>query len=83
MLVRCSLSHLNSVKLYTHIPTENCLKLDHLERIVIDGSHIDQKKRSIFDMKEIFAPLLEFLTRPELMKRYTSQGKDRVDVLVF
>ncbi|KZZ86663.1 hypothetical protein AAP_06325 [Ascosphaera apis ARSEF 7405] len=62
---------------------ENCLKLDHLERIVIDGSHIDQKKRSIFDMKEIFAPLLEFLTRPELMKRYTSQGKDRVDVLVF
>ncbi|KAI5300084.1 ribosomal protein S15 [Ascosphaera pollenicola] len=57
--------------------TENCLKLDHLERIVIDGSHLDQKKRSIFDMKEIFAPLLEFLTRPELIQRYTSLGKDK------
>ncbi|KAJ5335326.1 DNA/RNA helicase DEAD/DEAH box type N-terminal [Penicillium brevicompactum] len=57
------------------------LKLDELERIVIDGSHIDQKQRGIFDMKETHMPLLKLLTRPELRDRLGS--KKGVKILVF
>lgn len=46
------------------------LKTKHLKRIVVDGSHIDQKKRGIFDMKEMYFPLLKLLTRPEFRERY-------------
>lgn len=58
------------------------LKLDELERIVIDGSHIDQKQRGIFDMKETHFPLLQLLTRPELRDRYGA-SKKRVQILIF
>ncbi|CAG8936178.1 unnamed protein product [Penicillium salamii] len=58
------------------------LKLDELERIVIDGSHIDQKQRGIFDMKETHMPLLKLLTRPELRDRYGASKKG-VKILVF
>ena len=58
------------------------LKLDDLRRIVIDGSHIDQKKRGIFDMKELHFPMLKFLNRPELRERYSS-AKNKVQILVF
>lgn len=58
------------------------LKLDELERIVIDGSHVDQKQRGIFDMKETHMPLLKLLTRPELRERYGGSKKG-VKILVF
>ncbi|KAK2743402.1 hypothetical protein FQN57_004867 [Myotisia sp. PD_48] len=58
------------------------LKLDSLKRIVIDGSFIDQKKRGIFDMKDLHFPLLEFLNLPELCERYTSE-EQQVQLLVF
>ncbi|KAJ5692176.1 Protein CMS1, partial [Penicillium macrosclerotiorum] len=58
------------------------LKVDELERIVIDGSHIDQKQRGIFDMKETHFPLLQLLARPELRERYGTK-KNRVQILVF
>ncbi|KAJ5555575.1 hypothetical protein N7535_008010 [Penicillium sp. DV-2018c] len=58
------------------------LKLDELERIVIDGSYIDQKQRGIFDMKDTHMPLLKLLTRPELRERYGSSKKS-VKILVF
>ncbi|OJJ43421.1 hypothetical protein ASPZODRAFT_136280 [Penicilliopsis zonata CBS 506.65] len=58
------------------------LKLDHLERIVIDGSHIDQKQRGVFDMKETHLPLLQLLTRSELRDRYGAKQK-RIQILVF
>ncbi|KAI2786651.1 Protein CMS1 [Penicillium oxalicum] len=58
------------------------LKLDELQRIVIDGSHIDQKQRGIFDMKETHFPLLKLLTRPELRDRYGA-SKNKVQILVF
>lgn len=35
------------------------LKSRALKRIVIDGSHLDQKKRAIFDMKELLGPLVK------------------------
>jgi protein CMS1 len=56
------------------------LQTSNLKRIVIDGSYIDQKKRSIFDMKEVFAPLVDFLSRKTLKKRYEDQ---MLRVLVF
>ncbi|OOQ90707.1 hypothetical protein PEBR_03324 [Penicillium brasilianum] len=58
------------------------LKVDEIERIVIDGSHIDQKQRGIFDMKETHFPLLKLLTRPELRDRYGA-SKKKVQILVF
>ncbi|KAJ5884988.1 Protein CMS1 [Penicillium taxi] len=57
------------------------LKVNELQRIVIDGSYIDTKKRGIFDMKEVHFPLLKLLNRPELSDRYS--GKDKVQILVF
>lgn len=58
------------------------LKVDELERIVIDGSHIDQKQRGIFDMKDTHLPLLQLLKRPELRERYGS-SKKKTQILVF
>ena len=48
----------------------DALKTDNLKRVVIDGTYLDQKKRSIFDMKEIFMPLLDFLSHKKLKTRY-------------
>ncbi|KAH8155985.1 hypothetical protein CIB48_g12263 [Xylaria polymorpha] len=46
------------------------LKLDKLERLVVDASHIDQKKRGIMDMKETMIPLVRWLSRTEFKERY-------------
>ncbi|KAJ2972566.1 hypothetical protein NUW58_g9159 [Xylaria curta] len=46
------------------------LKLDKLERLVVDASHIDQKKRGIMDMKETMIPLARWLSRAEFKERY-------------
>ncbi|TGJ79157.1 hypothetical protein E0Z10_g9614 [Xylaria hypoxylon] len=46
------------------------LKLDKLERLVVDASHIDQKKRGIMDMKETMIPLARWLCRAECKERY-------------
>lgn len=66
----------------TDLIESGTLKLDGLERIVIDGSFIDQKKRGIFDMKETHIPLLQLLTRPELRDRYGAKQK-KIQILVF
>ncbi|KAI3321488.1 U3-containing 90S pre-ribosomal complex subunit-domain containing protein [Xylariaceae sp. AK1471] len=47
------------------------LKLESLERLVVDASHIDQKKRGIMDMKETMIPLARWLSRAEFKVRYT------------
>jgi len=53
-----------------------------LERIVIDASHIDQKKRGILDMKETQAPLVQLLARKEFQDRY-SATEGRIQLLFF
>ena len=58
------------------------LSLTHLERIVVDASHIDQKKRGVLDMKETQVPLVQLLMRAELKARY-SKETDKVDLLFF
>jgi protein CMS1 len=51
------------------------LSLANLKRLVVDASHIDQKKRGILDMKEITMPLAKWLARKEFKERYTAEEK--------
>ncbi|CAJ2504509.1 Uu.00g119030.m01.CDS01 [Anthostomella pinea] len=51
------------------------LKLDNLERLVVDASHIDQKKRGILDMKETMIPLARWLARTEFKVKYADAEK--------
>jgi len=58
------------------------LKLDRLERIIIDASHIDQKKRGILEMKETQVPLTLWLGQPELRDRYAADS-DAIELLFY
>ncbi|RBQ72371.1 hypothetical protein VDGD_02472 [Verticillium dahliae] len=51
------------------------LSLAKLDRIVVDASHIDQKKRGVMDMKETMLPLAQWLTRNEFKDRYVDEKK--------
>ncbi|KAF5679533.1 hypothetical protein FDENT_8681 [Fusarium denticulatum] len=51
------------------------LSLDNLKRLVVDASHIDQKKRGVMDMKDTMMPLARFLSRKELKDRYGDEKK--------
>ncbi|KAI9903604.1 hypothetical protein N3K66_000133 [Trichothecium roseum] len=51
------------------------LSLENLQRLVVDASHIDQKKRGVMDMKETAMPLAQFLARKEFKERYGSEEK--------
>lgn len=51
------------------------LCLDHLKRLVVDASHIDQKKRGVLDMKDTMMPLARFLSRKEFKDRYGDEKK--------
>ncbi|EQL03546.1 hypothetical protein G6O67_002090 [Ophiocordyceps sinensis] len=51
------------------------LSLRKLQRVVVDASHIDQKKRGVLDMKDTMLPLARFLTREELRSRYDAEKK--------
>lgn len=46
------------------------LSIEKLERVVVDCSYIDQKKRGILDMKETQLPLVLFLSRDDVKRRY-------------
>jgi protein CMS1 len=65
------------------------LKPAHLERIIIDASHIDQKKRGVLDMKETQVPLVDLLARPELKERFGTAGENgrieqgKIELLFF
>lgn len=56
--------------------------MQHLKRIVVDASHIDQKKRGIMDMKDTMMPLAKWLTRKEFMERYGDPEKP-LELLFF
>jgi protein CMS1 len=49
--------------------------LDSLKRLVVDASHIDQKKRGVLDMKDTMMPLARFLSRKEFKDRYHDEKK--------
>ncbi|TDZ31596.1 Protein CMS1 [Colletotrichum spinosum] len=58
------------------------LSLEKVQRIVVDASHIDQKKRGVMDMKDTMMPLAKWLTRKELKERYTDE-KRHLDLLFY
>lgn len=60
----------------------DALHLSALKRIIVDTSHIDQKKRGIFDMRDTQEPLMRLLTRPEIQSRY-GDGKDGIQLLLY
>ncbi|CAG8982954.1 hypothetical protein HYALB_00003532 [Hymenoscyphus albidus] len=49
---------------------DGALDVDRLERIVIDASHIDIKKRGILDMKETQVPLMLWLNQTVFKEKY-------------
>jgi protein CMS1 len=61
---------------------KDAMKTKNLKRIVIDGSHLDQKKRSIFDMKELLDPLIKLFSVQPIKDRLDGDEK-RIKVLVF
>lgn len=58
------------------------LSVTELERVLIDATHIDQKKRGIFDMRETQEPLMLLLNEPELKSRYGSE-KGNVQLMLY
>lgn len=50
----------------------DALKLDQLQRIVVDASYIDEKKNTIFDQREVFPHLLALFTSEKLNLRLHS-----------
>lgn len=60
---------------------QDALETRGLRRIVVDGSYGDEKKRTIFDMDELFRPLMALLNVPSIRQRYG--GEDQVVLLVY
>lgn len=58
------------------------LNVDGLERILVDASHIDLKKRGILDMNETEPALIKLLSRKELKARYGLKDK-KIELLFF
>ncbi|KAK4124949.1 hypothetical protein N657DRAFT_570029 [Parathielavia appendiculata] len=61
----------------------DALSLESLKRIIVDASHIDQKKRGIVDMRETMMPLVKLLCREALKERYTDDDPSRHIDLIF
>ncbi|GKT66555.1 replication regulator [Colletotrichum tofieldiae] len=61
---------------------KGALSLEKLQRIVVDASHIDQKKRGVMDMKDTMLPLARWLTRQEFKERYVDDKK-HLDLLFY
>lgn len=59
------------------------LSSTHLERVIVDASHIDMKKRGILDMKETQVPLMQLLTRTDFKQKYGGGKDGRIDLLFF
>lgn len=57
------------------------LKVEDVRRIVVDGSYQDEKKRAIFDLEELWRPLVELLNREEIKARYGEDGG--IEIMVF
>ena len=61
---------------------DGALSVENLERVVVDASHIDVKKRGILDMRETQGPLMKVLCREEFREKF---GKEEggVELLFF
>ncbi|KAM3421204.1 hypothetical protein BST61_g1613 [Cercospora zeina] len=61
---------------------DGALSAGKLDRIVVDASHIDQKKRGVLDMKELQIPLVKLLTRKQFKEKYGS-GDGKIELLFY
>ncbi|PBP22995.1 hypothetical protein BUE80_DR006162 [Diplocarpon rosae] len=61
---------------------DGALQVDRLERIVVDASHIDVKKRGILEMKETQVPLTVWLGQKEFVEKYGSKT-DGIQLLFY
>lgn len=60
---------------------QDAIQIDALKSVVIDASYLDEKKRSITDMVELFKPLLQVLHHEKVEQRL--EGGDGANILVF
>ena len=58
------------------------LSSENLERVVVDCSYIDRKKRGIFDMRETQRSLIDLLNRDDIKSRY-GVNKDGITLLLY
>jgi protein CMS1 len=56
---------------------EDAISTRNLQRLVIDASYIDQKKRGVLDIQEVFLPLLDLLLKTGLKERL-AEGKTKI-----
>lgn len=76
------LIHQIAVSYATVLISVGALSSSGLERVVIDCSHIDQKLRGIFDVRESQGPLMALLNRSELKSRY-GNGSGKIRLLLY
>ena len=61
---------------------DGALSAGRLERIVVDFSHIDVKKRGVLDMRDTHGPLVRLLRRKELRTRF-GEREGGIDLAFF
>lgn len=52
---------------------DGALQVDRLERIVVDASHIDVKKRGILENQDVQVPLILWLGQEVLREKYADK----------
>lgn len=62
---------------------KGALSAGRLERIVIDASHIDQKKRGILDMKDTEGALIKLLSRVDFKEKYNEDEHKKIELLFY
>lgn len=60
----------------------DALMTDGLRRIIVDGSYRDEKKRTIFEMDELFRPLIDLLNVDSIRQRY-GVDDNKIEIMVF
>lgn len=53
-----------------------------LKRIVIDASHVDQKRRGILEMKDTLGPLIKLLNMSLLKERFVAE-KETIELVFY
>lgn len=60
---------------------QQALKVTNLKAIVVDASYLDEKRRGLADMSEVFKPLVELLSHQDVKARM--EDSDGAKLLVF
>jgi len=63
----------------TDLVKEGALQTKYLQRVILDVSYVDQKKRGMFDMKEVQEKVMELLAIEGIRKRLDGGDEDSGD----